>query len=348
MNGSDTYRRYQYQLAFAMELIVKNARNKKDFIALLDYLDDIVLIENPNSENAAITFYQIKSKAKGTISINVILQKEWLEKMCYNLNEISDDNAKSVFVSNTGVSFGNKNIVRETEIVSLYDYVKAQKLYDIDKQVIDIIANTFNVDKNSARYDKIYLLRTTLTLDDYERQLKGELHDFAKELYPELTAVSVDTIFIKVNDMLRKRQAFTFDNNKLVDCEKICEKKGLSSTQLKEIINATKNTQLPEFNSFRKFAIEQMKFEEYQNQIAFRKDYEKFSEEFIMHNEILMNRIFSILDSEEEKLLKIEQDNLVDFCTRIIDDSSEGTASFYITYKKFIVLLYLYRKSGAL
>ena len=46
--------------------------------------------------------------------------------------------------------------------------------------------------------NKMYIQKTVLVLDDYDNQLKGKLHEFAVKLYPNLTAISIDTIFNKI------------------------------------------------------------------------------------------------------------------------------------------------------
>lgn len=345
--GSDTYRRYQFQLACAMELIVKTARDGKEFMALMDYLDDIVLIENPNGEDPSITFYQVKSKDNGNFTINTVLSNKWIEKMYYNLSQIEDDNAKCILLLNNCLSFGQNHIIKGFEVISLSEYIKDKKLFSIDDDILKAISQTFGIKKENVGYSNIFILRTSLTLDDYDRQLKGELHDFAKALYPTLTAVSLDTVFTKVKEMLGERQAFTIDNDGAKDYIQICEKKGFSSKQLTEILNATMDTQMPSCDSFNNFSGEMgVSFDEYPNRLAFTKEYNKFCEELIMYNIPLANSLFAVLDSAENDLLEVSQNDMVKYCMKLLDASKFGSSSFYASYKKFIVLLYLYKRSN--
>lgn len=345
-SGSDVYRRYDFQIACAMEIIIKLASTKKDFLALMDYLDDIVLIENPSTEAPIITFYQVKSKDNGKLTINSVLKNEWIEKMYYNLKNLEDDNAKSVLLSNTGISFGNGQIVDDIELVPLSDYLQQEKFTKIDEQILDTISNSFEVDRDQVNYDSIYLLRTNLTLNDYERQIKGELQSLANKIYPSLTAISLETIYLKVKNMLINRQACTYGKEAVRDYDTLCDKKGFSSQQLKEIINVTKDVQLPEAGEFKKFADDfGIKMTEFPNSLAFTNSYGKFSDALILFNTPLVEKLFSILDSYQADILKLKQDEIFDFCLAKLDTSDFNSTTFYSNYKSLIIILYLYKRS---
>ena len=343
-SGSDTYRRYQFQIACAMELIIKLANTSKEFMTLMDYLDDIVLIENGCEDDSLVTFYQVKSKDCGTISINTIIKNEWIEKMYYNLNELNDNAAKAVLLSNTGFGFCNGNVVSSVDIISLSDYIKEKKLSKINDTIINNLASSFKLEKENIKYDNIYLLRTNLTLNDYERQLKGELQNLAKSLYPTLTADSLETIYLKIKDMLSERQAKVLEEP--TNYETLCEQKGFSSKQFNQVLRVTKDVQLPDVNELRRFATDnKINIEGYHNTIEFNHNYNLFSEDLLVYNLPLIKSIFSLLDNHKEDILLIKQENLLSFCINIIDSSDYGTATFYSKNKHLIVLLYLYKRS---
>lgn len=345
VTGSDTYRRYQFQIACAMELIIKMASEEKDFIALMDYLDDIVLIENPNNEESLITFYQVKSKENGSFTINTVLKKEWIDKMYYNLNLFNGENVKSVFLSNAGIKFDSTHILNSFELVSLKDYLAAENLQSVDSTIIDSIAQSLKLPKEQIDHSNIYVAKTMLTLDDYDRQIKGELQSMASAICPSLSAVSLDTIFIKVREMLGARQACTFVLKEGESgYEVLCDKKGLSAKQFKEIIQVTKDVQLPDIKEINEF-IKSLNIEVKENKIAFANHYRKFSEEIILHNASLINKIFAILDGYSNEIWGLDNEKLFDFCIDKLEITDIKSTLFYNENKQLIVILYLYKRS---
>lgn len=345
VSGADTYRRYQYQIACAMELIIKTASEGKDFVALMDYLDDIVLIENPNNEESLITFYQVKSKEKGNITINTILKKEWIEKMYYNLNLFEDEKVKSVFLSNAGIKFDSSHIINSFELISLKDYLQKENLLNIESDIINSIAKSFNLPKEEIEYNNIYVAKTMLTLDDYDRQIKGELQCMATAIYPSLSAVSIDTVFIKVKEILSLRQEYPYIiKNGTSGMESLFDKKGLSAKQFKEIIQVTKDVQLPELKEINEF-IKSLGIEIKENKIAFANHYRKFSEEIVLHNASLTNKIFSILDNYSEEIFELDNERLFEYCIEKLEMNDIKSTLFYVENKELLVILYLYKRS---
>ena len=102
-SGANTVNSYSFQLDICAYLILEMIRQKKDFVALVEYLDDIVILDDEKNPTSII-FYQVKT-SKNEISISQIISNNWLSYMETNLNNFKGVNAKSVFLTDSTIEF---------------------------------------------------------------------------------------------------------------------------------------------------------------------------------------------------------------------------------------------------
>lgn len=106
--GQNTFRNYRFQTYFAANLLLKMLENKdKDGMILMDYFDDVVFI-NDDKAPTLIKFYQVKTNKECKISVSTMINKEFIQKMAWNLEQFKENNCCSIFVSNGSidVNFG--------------------------------------------------------------------------------------------------------------------------------------------------------------------------------------------------------------------------------------------------
>ena len=341
--GSNTYNRFQFQIAFAAELIVRLCRQEKEALTFMDYLDDVVVVDRGSDSNAII-FYQVKSKDVGYITLNIILNNQWFEKMAYNDDAFKEDNRKFVLVTNTGINFNGKYI-RDTSMVSLTQYLNQSTDVTIKEKILESMSNNLKVGKEDVDLTNYYLLRTDLTLDDYERQLKGELQEYANEINPKLDSQSLDVIYTKLYNELQARQSNVY-NPTVIDLDELISRKSYSTEDFKRLVKTTYQVQIPTAGDMYNFLKDNnlIRTEDFINIFEFRKKYDRFSIESIGSGKTICSLCFNQLINNVLKIENIKEETLLDKLIEILDTYDKVyTTEFYSNNKFFICATFLYK-----
>ena len=74
-SGSDTFKNYDYQYHWAIYTLLENSRENDDIAVLVEFHEDVILVENVSSENNQFHFFQIKANDK-SLTLSDILRKE--------------------------------------------------------------------------------------------------------------------------------------------------------------------------------------------------------------------------------------------------------------------------------
>lgn len=341
--GSNTYNRFQFQIAFAADLIIKLSKQGKEALAFIDYLDDVVIVDKSNESNVII-FYQVKSKDMNFITLNIILNNKWFEKMAYNNEGFQDEERKFVLVTNTGINFNGK-YVRDTHLVSLSEFLNNCEDKTIEDKILTSMSNNLNVTKEEIDLQNYFLLRTELTIDDYERQLKGELQVYANEVNPKLDIQSLDVIYMKLFKELQKKQSTVY-NPTIVDIDELLAQKSYSTADFKRLVNTTYQVQIPTATELHKFLKENnfINENEFINLFDFRKKYDKFSVEAIANGKIICSLCFSELSKNISNFESLNQDVLIEELTKFLDLNDKiSNTEFYSNNKFFICSTFLFK-----
>lgn len=341
--GSETYNRFGFQIAVAIELILKLADNQEEFIALMDHLDDVVIINDTDSSNKTIFFYQVKSHNKNHITINTVLKEEWLDKMYYNIKALQSYENKAILMTNTGISFGKNEYVEDLELVSLEEYLNKIQNTDLQDKIIKQIAESNNVSEDEVLLNKMYIQKTVLVLDDYDNQLKGKLHEFAVKLYPNLTAISIDTIFNKIKIELDKKQKNKF-NPTIPTLEKLYAQKGFSSKGLRRIISLVNDVQFPKNEDLYKVYETLVPSDKIKNYVLFGKEIEEFKMATIKTSSTTLELCFNILD-ESPLMATIKNEEFIEKLGQcLLNDKNVNRKDYVINYNEYIISLYAFKR----
>ena len=341
--GSDVYNRFQIQIAFAAEMIIKAAAQDKDVLAFVDYLDDVVIIDK-NGESKAIVFYQVKTKDRGYITLNIILKNEWFEKMFLNNQQFPDETNKCVLVSNTGFNI-NSQYITDTQFVPLDSFLDhLEEDQSTKKKIISSMANNLEVNESEIVLDKFCLLKTNLMLNDYERQIKGELLEFAKSFYPKLNAESIDVIYNKFISELQHRQSNVY-NPTIIDVDELLSRKSFTTEEFRGLIKVTYQVQIPTADQMYHFLKDHnISISKFKNSINFKRQYDVFSVENINHGKMICQLVFDQINTFEDVFdCNSDSEVLENIISRLNDFTQVNTTEFYNKHKFFIVALYLYK-----
>lgn len=354
--GAATYNKYKFQIAAAIEILIELMKTGGDFWLLMDYLEDVVVIEDYDKEQSIISFYQVKSKEKNSITIGNVISEKFFNKMHYNISSFRDHECNSTLLTNCGINF-NSSVVNDTIKVNLADYLntvvntgndeKDKKENEFreskKKEIIASIARTEGIEESEVNLSKFFLLTTTLTLADYDRQITGAFTDYIKEAEPNLTATSVDTIKDKVWKDLESKNKHVISGN-AIDEKTIVSNKGITRKGFIDIMNIQKFVQFPSYNDFSNFC------SEYGSSfgttpVKDKQRYMEFQTNCIVDERKTLTLIYELFNEVEESFIELPKEDLLDSLDNIVKEDSRVTnLKLYDKYKDIFHALYLYKK----
>lgn len=354
--GSATYNKFKFQIAAAIEILIELMKNGRDFWVLMDYLEDVVVIEDYDKEQSIISFYQVKSKEKNSITIGNVISQQFLNKMHYNIASFRDHECDAILLTNCGISFKG-SVVKDTIKVNLADYLNAvvdtgnEKKDKKEnkfratkkKEIISSIARTEEVEEKDVDLSKFFLLTTTLTLEDYDRQITGAFSDYIEITEPNLTATSIATIKDKVWKDLEKKNKFVVSEN-VTEENYIVSYKGITRKGFLDIMNTQKFVQFPSFNDFADFC------STYgspfgSSPLKDKQRYNDFQTSCILDERKTQTLIYELLNSVEDSFIELPKEELLAALNEIINEDSRVTdLELYNEYKDVFHALYLYKK----
>lgn len=354
--GSSTYNKYKFQIAVAIELLLDLAGKSKDFWLLMDYLEDVVIIEDYDKDVSLISFYQVKSKEKNAITIGNVISEKFLNKMHYNVHSFRDHHCDSVLMTNCGISFDGK-VVKDTVKVNLKEYLEGvtitgnkdndekENSFRLKKkdEILNSISKTEKIPVSDIDISKFYLLTTTLTLDDYERQISGAFVEYMNSTFPKLSVESIYTIKEKIWRDLDKKNAFIIGDNS-VDQSFIVKNKGITSRDFNEIIQTQDFLQFPTFSDIANFC-NQYGSSFGDNPIRDKAKYDEFMSDCIIDERNTLALLYTIFNQAEEKFADVNKSDLIPTLNSIIEEDSRITnLKLYNKYKELFHVMYLYKK----
>lgn len=223
-SGSDTFKNYDYQYHWAIYTLLENSRENDDIAVLVEFHEDVILVENVSSENNQFHFFQIKANDK-SLTLSDILRKEngnksILDKLTLGKEYLEIlDNIKSIkLVSANG--FSSKFCANESNFYELCDKDK--------KKIEDNLM--LEIDKKSF-LNKLYFSKSKLPKIGFIQTVKGILSEIIQEIHPD-KRTNVHAIYLVLKDDLHDK-----GKKRLTDKEDPLQEKGMTFSTVKEVIN---------------------------------------------------------------------------------------------------------------
>ncbi len=341
-SGSDVYSRYQYQIFFAAKLIIDMMEKKISFTTLLDHLDDVVIISG-SEEDRVITFYQVKTKKDGPLTINLIINNKWLSKMHYNLDNFKDVNSRGIFVTNFGVKINSK-VYDNLEIESLNSIINKDEYKEYKDRIIKQISEEYKLEESKINLSDFYILKSDINLDGYEDQIKGKLVDYCSSVNDKLSITALNTIYSQLILELQKRQRKVYSTEN-IDIDSLKSSKSVSNNDVDDIIEKTWMAELPEFNKLNDFREKVLGYNfTYGDSFEALKMYNKFSVNKIkVGNDLVRYTNELIKDYFDNRLDKNDGEIVIQLIEHLDKDDLLKNSEFFNEYKEFIVLIYLFK-----
>jgi hypothetical protein len=195
MAGSAAFKAFDYQVNVSMALVLDLFRQGKEFVALFDHHDDLVVFVG-EGENSELSFYQVKSSSELTWTAKRLasrspkgeLPKSIVGKAYYNVTQFGPEIRRASILSNRPLSAtlatATKSDLHDGEL-SIADLCSADQ---------DTLIKSLEADF-PAVFDKTHVPlltfeRVPFDLESYRSTVLGRIVTMLEELDPDFVAVS--------------------------------------------------------------------------------------------------------------------------------------------------------------
>jgi len=240
-SGSMAYNRLDMQISQAVLLSIQVFTNL-DFLLVMDYYDDISLFddsENPNS----VSYYQMKTSEEH-FTFNTIIKEEWIDKLYEHINN------PQYLITELGL-ITNCSIVETESPRKEYKLAKTNFSSfneNTQKKIVKDIASHFNLSKDKVDLSKFVHIKTDLTINKHKDLAESEFANFIYKDYPTISYDSIKVIYQSLITLLTKKQEFENSGNDET-FENIRKNKGVSKSDIQEIIKHSLLIRIPEFDT---------------------------------------------------------------------------------------------------
>lgn len=336
--GSDVSRRFDYQLACAFLTLISLCDKSEDFTVILERVDDFLVVENLGTEDECVSFIQVKTDKNGPFTLNCIVKNQWIKKQANNYLYFLDTNVRNILMTNFGIKFSHK-LVSDNTLTRIIDLPDSSDKAKLINQINEVLCGQGSI-------KDFYIIKSTLTLDNFEVQLKGHLIDYVnKHGYGAISGELLQTVYKEIWNDLHCKQRYVLSDSEKKDYQEIVRKKGIEYSSIKNIINIAKGIEIPkksQMNSF--YSNHSFSFKGYESFLSFLEDYNDFR----AHSHtatLLLEECRSVkLDSRNELLkCKTAQDYSLRILEMFDQDATISSSSFYQKYRVCIAALFTYK-----
>ncbi|WP_147272223.1 dsDNA nuclease domain-containing protein [Phyllobacterium salinisoli] len=193
--GSAAFMAFDYQVNVSMALVLDLYKQGKEFVALFDHHDDLVVFVG-EGENSELSFYQVKSSSELTWTAKRLarrsskgeLPKSIVGKAYYNVAQFGPEIRRASILSNRPLSAtlatATKSDLHDGEL-SVADLCSADQ---------DTLMKSLEADF-PAGFDKTHATlltfeRVPFDLESYRATVLGRIVTMLEELHPDFVAVS--------------------------------------------------------------------------------------------------------------------------------------------------------------
>lgn len=247
--GSRSSNRFEYQINWGLNLLLKMEEANEDYIMILDYHDDIVVC-NSDSGSEYIDFYQIKTNISNMWTLGGLVgdNKNKMESSSnpdFGLSIIAklishviqfEDSRKLYFVTNSRLS---KNIYGASDEEVDFNQLKPDAQNSIKEKVKKELD-----DIDDSAFERLVFIQNQMNVIDYEQTMLGKLTQFLKRKFNIVT--DVDVVYQNLIGQFRNKNN---SENVVTDKETLLKNKAITHSEFKDYL--TKLTLLKGFEKIR-------------------------------------------------------------------------------------------------
>ena len=193
--GSSAFRAFDYQVNVSMALVLELFKQGKEFVALFDHHDDLVVFVG-EGKDSELSFYQVKSTSELTWTAKRLarrspkgeLPKSIIGKAYYNVTQFGPGIRRASILSNRPLSAtlatASKPDLHDGEL-SVADLCVADQ-----EALIKSLKEDFPVGFDKSHAPLLKFERVPFDLESYRATVLGRIVTILEELHPEFVAVT--------------------------------------------------------------------------------------------------------------------------------------------------------------
>lgn len=298
--GPRASNRFDYQINWGLQKLLKLEEDNEDYVMILDYHDDIVIC-NSEKNIDYIDFYQVKTKKAGQWILSTLIgpteiseeivapPKEGLGILSKLVNHtnVFQNSRTLYFVTNSSLS--KNNYPRSDDFVK-FSQLKQESQVSIKKKIKEELGEI-----EESAFNKLVFIQNQMSVGSYKETLLGTLSQFLKDKFNLVT--DVNAVYDTLIGELRKRNDYEND----IKCkEDLLKHKSMSHEEFRGYLNSL--TFQKGFEDLKKYIINEISGEV------------KFSEK---------HKVIECLNSIYQDLMNYENDELWTLCSEIRNKMSE-------------------------
>lgn len=240
--GTDAARKFDYQMAAALDYLLNEIDN--DAIILIETLEDFAVFRNIGSEDETVDIYQVKTKDKGLYPKSALNSDNVLGKII--LTDFYFDSKANTLNVICNVPLKGAS-TEELDCFAFIDKLTPTELADLKANVMEYLGRQSDFSgKPDDYWGKLIYIKSSLPFsgkeDRYVETLVGKTNStIAHYLDDENHTINPQVVFntLKILIDRQRRNKITSSG---IEVEDALVRKGISTTQLKEVIDRAAET----------------------------------------------------------------------------------------------------------
>ena len=332
--GSRTKNRLTVQISYAIQLIMEYY--SMDYIILMDYIEDVAIIENPN-DPSGLHLYQVKTKSTDKqYALTTIIKEEWFQKLYGNARKYQGYVMEATLVCNTDVVNDKENIFFNQKS-NLSDMKENPNI----KKIIKAISKDLNILEEEVDLSQFFFVKSNLSTKGHKDEVEYQFENFLLKEDSNLQVATARAIFKIIYDELDNKFNWELDEN-CSDIIEIFKMKGVNSTDINSAISTGLAIQLPDANKlFDIFNIKSAKdIREYMQR------YSQIKMDMFPKKEVLINTrktIVSLIEKSIDDGIEKFPQLLIAVYDKCKSEKCIPTAYSEEYYLKLLVMLLIYK-----
>lgn len=242
-SGSRTANRFDFQKDWALLKLLELHSEATDYLLVLDYHDDIVLLDNENAPSE-MKFYQIKTKndgnwtVKGLIRRNKdkdgryllsIIGKMYDSKLKFPLHAVELNLVSNARFNLTMKNGTDKTLSKQHVCVADLDVSQIAEMHEAVKSEHGL--------SGELSFANITFFRVTdLAVSGHDKYVRGELGDFLERSYPPPRKFRLGAIYRALFEEIKRRTNYEWE---IEDYNAILKYKAISKREFQTLLDTS-------------------------------------------------------------------------------------------------------------
>ncbi len=210
-----------------------------DYIILMDYIEDVAVIESPDNPSK-LHLYQLKTKSSDRqYSLATVISDEWFLKLYKNAMKYQQFVGEAAVVCNTDIVKGSETVFHneKNNLGELSHNENVQK-------IIHAIAADMKISEDDVDLSHFCFIKSTLSTKGHKEEVEHQFEDFLLEKSPDLQVATARSLFRVIYNELGNKFNNEVDSE-CSDIDEIFRKKGFKGEDIESYISNGLAIQLP-------------------------------------------------------------------------------------------------------